>query len=83
MFVGIIYSIHSARSGQLLHRAHKRIVNNESVHRKEQHTSGMRFRKNSDFGNFEVGINFRDRRAHCYPRRIASVLFRGAIRFGT
>ena len=27
MFVGIIYSIHSVRSGQLLHCAHKRIVN--------------------------------------------------------
>ena len=36
--------------------------------------------KDSDFidvGNFEVGIYFRDRRAHRYPRRVATVLFRG------
>ena len=32
----------------------------------------IRFGKKSDFENFEVGIYFRDRRAHCYPLRVAT-----------
>ena len=38
----LFVSLHSVRFGQLLLCAHKRIVNNnESVHRKEQQTSGI------------------------------------------
>ena len=39
----------------------------------------IRLPNNTEFiavGNFEVGIYFCDRRAHCYPRRVATVQFR-------
>ena len=42
VFVCIIRSsLHSVRFGPLLRGAHKSIVSNESVHRKEQPTSGI------------------------------------------
>ena len=54
MFVNqILTSFSSPWPATLLHCSHKRIVNNfnESVHRKEQHTSGINTipQKNSDF----------------------------------
>ena len=87
MFVSIRYSLHSVRFGQLLRRAHKCIVNIMKVYIEMNNIQVelTRFRKNSDFiavGNFEVGIYFRDRSTHCYPRRVATVLFSGAGRTG-
>ena len=61
----------------------KRIVNIMKVYieRNNIQVELVRFRKNSDFidvWNFELGIYFRDWRAHCYPWRVATGLFRGA-----
>ena len=72
------YSSHSVRFGQLLRCSHNRIVNIMKVYieRNNIQVELIRFRKKRDFidfGNFEVGIYFRDRRAHCYPLRVATV----------
>ena len=60
MFVCIRSLLHSVRFGQLLRCAHKRIVNI---------IIKVYIERNDfiDVGNFEVGIYFHDRRAHCYP----------------
>ena len=82
MFVGIRSSLHSVRFAQLLRCAHKRVVNIMKVYIEKNNIQVelIRFVKNSDFiaiEYFEVGIYFPDRRAHCYPRPVATVLFRG------
>ena len=37
------------------------------------------FRKKANFGNFEVGIYFRNRHAHCCPLRVATGSGGGAL----
>ena len=79
--------LHSVRFGQLLRCSHKRIVNIMKVYIERNNISGMIYDsvKNNDFidfGNFEVGTYFRERRAHCYPLRVATGSG-GAGRFGT
>ena len=74
--------LHSVSFGQLFRCAHKRHVNIMKVYIEKNNiqVALIRFRKNRDFidvGNIEVGIYFRERRANCYPRRVANVLFRG------
>ena len=87
VFVCIRSSLHSVHFGPLLRCAHKCIVYIMKVYIEGNsiQTSGIyTIPYNSDFiavGNFEVGIYFRDRCAHCYPRRVATILFRGRRTF--
>ena len=82
MFDCIRSSLYSVHFGQLLRCAHKRIVNIMKVYSERNTISGINtiLQKNSDFidiGNCEVGIYFRNQRAHWYPRQVATVLFKG------
>ena len=85
----VSYALHLLILGSC-YTAHQRIVNIMKVYIKRNNIQVelMRFRKNSDFidvWNFEVGIYFHDRRAHCYPWRVATGLSHAgcAGRFGT
>ena len=79
---GAVFRV-ACTSARLIDCSHKCIVNIMKVYieRNSIQVELIRFRKNSDFiidfGNFEVGIYFGDRRSHCCTLRVVTDLFRG------